>query len=228
MGVEKGSPALREARDSPIPSSSSGDYAPPAWPSSGSSVSTNLALSASRIHRQTRASLEFGGAFAGRPAWNRWIRGARRVFRCPSKLHGRRKRLAGPSGSARFADTFVVLRRLCASRAGPKSRSGLRTRVFRSISPSRTLEEVAPHLRFRSVISKRIPRGRLAGHRLRMRSLAQAARVDPSVAKHGGARSADSGARARSRPIQATSPLATNLSVEARGRASEDRALFRL
>ena len=115
MGVEKVSPALRETRDSPIPSSSSGDYAPPAWPSSDSSVSTNLALSASRIHRQTRGSLESGGAFAGRPAWNRWIRGVRRVFRRPSKLYGRRKSLAGLSGNARFADTFVVLRRLCAS-----------------------------------------------------------------------------------------------------------------
>ena len=57
-GLERLSPVLREAGDLRFSPSPSVVYAPPAWPSSGSSVSTNLALSASRIHRQTQRGFE--------------------------------------------------------------------------------------------------------------------------------------------------------------------------
>ena len=58
---------------------------------------------------------ELGDAFEGRPACIVVIHGVLRVFRHPPGTRGARKCLAGPSGSARFADAIVALSRRFAS-----------------------------------------------------------------------------------------------------------------
>ena len=117
-----------------MPSSPSVDHAPPAWPPSGSSASTNLALLAPRIHRQTRGSLEFGGAFAGRPACVLVIHSVLGVSRHPLGTPGGSKTSRRPSGKREI--------RRCLRR--PQSTMRLQHGLLRAPRPRR-ISRFRPH-----------------------------------------------------------------------------------
>ena len=97
---------------------------------------------------ETASYLEFGGAFAGRPAWIRLIGGVRRVCRCPSKLDGRRKRLGRPFGKREIRRYLrrpqATMRLQHGLLRAPRSRRNSRFRHHESTANLELMESLGP------------------------------------------------------------------------------------